>query len=111
VRGQLYLPFDVLSRHGVRREDVAAGHTTAELLAALSELRLEARAHLAQAGRLAANIPGGLLPAWLPLALVRPILDGMERGQYDPFHPPDLAPWRRQWRLWRAARRPQRIFS
>jgi phytoene synthase len=111
ARGQLFLPFDILSRHEVRREDIAGGRTTTELRAALSELRLDARAHLEQAGQLAADIPGALLPAWLPLALVRPILDGMERPQYDPFHPVEFAPWRRQWRLWRAARRPERIFA
>jgi hypothetical protein len=47
------------------------------------------------------------LPAFLPVALVRPSLDGMARR--DPFAPAELSPWRRQWLIWRAARNPARI--
>jgi hypothetical protein len=36
--------------------------------------------------------------------LVAPLLDRIERNP-DPFRPIELAPWRRQWILWRAARR------
>jgi hypothetical protein len=43
----------------------------------------------------------------LPLAVVRPWLDRSERT--DPFAPTELAPWRRQWLIWRAARNPARI--
>jgi hypothetical protein len=35
----------------------------------------------------------------------------MEGEDYDPFVPVEMPPWRRQWRLWRASRRPARIFS
>ncbi len=109
ARGQLCVPIEILARHGAHQEATLAGRATEELHAALREMRGEARAHLAQAGALAAALPAALLPAWLPLALVRPILDGMERG--DPFRPAELAQWRRQWRLWRAAQKPERIFS
>jgi phytoene synthase len=108
ARGQLYVPIEVLDRHGVTRKDVAVGHATPQLHAALGEMRRKARGHLAQAARLAADMPTELLPAVLPIALVRPVLDHMER--HDPFAPGRLAQWRRQWRLWRAARRPARIF-
>jgi phytoene synthase len=40
----------------------------------------------------------------LPVALVRPVLDRMERSRYRPFRPRDVPQWRRQWALWRAAR-------
>ena len=43
-------------------------------------------------------------PALLPVALVRPALDRMERRSYQPFSPSELPQWRRQWVLWRAAR-------
>jgi phytoene synthase len=109
ARGQLYVPIEVLDRHGVTREDVAAGLATPQLHAALGEMRRKARGHLAQAARLAADMPTELLPAFLPIAPVRPVLDRMER--HDPFAPGGLAQWRRQWRLWRAARRPARIFA
>jgi len=111
ARGQLYLPVEALDRHGARQEDIAAARATPQLLAALSEMRRKARTHLAEAGRLAAHMPAELLPALLPSALVRPILDRMDRPDYDPFRPPSLAQWYRQWRLWRAAKRPGQMFT
>jgi phytoene synthase len=104
ARRQLYVPLDVLDRHGARPEDIFAGRTTAELGAALAEMRDSARHHLAAVGPLFEPIPAKLLPAFLPIALIRPLLDRMERS--DPFRPVDLPQWRRQWLIWRAARRP-----
>jgi len=49
------------------------------------------------------------MPAVLPIALVRPSLDRLERG--DAFAPSEIAPWRRQWLIWRAARNPARIVG
>jgi 15-cis-phytoene synthase len=111
ARGQLFLPFELLERHGVREQDLTAKPATPQLRAAFAELRRQARAHLAQAGRLAGGVPDTGLPALLPVALVGPLLDRMERAGYDPFVPVEMPPWRRQWRLWRASRRPARIFS
>ena len=111
ARGQLFLPSDVLERHGVERRDLAAEPASAGLRAALAEMRGQARRHLQVAARLAPALPVPALPALLPVALVRPLLDRMERGDYDPFAGVDLPQWRRQWRLWRAARKPERIFS
>jgi 15-cis-phytoene synthase len=110
ARAQLYLPLEVLERHGVG-QDFAARPATAPLRDALAELRGHAREHLAQARRLAEGVPPALLPALLPVALAGPLLDRMERADYDPLTPVELAPWRRQWLLWRAARRPARIFA
>jgi 15-cis-phytoene synthase len=111
ARGQLFLPLEVLQRHGVQPHELAARRATPQLRAALAELRGHARQHLAQAGRLAQGISDAIKPALLPVALVRPLLDRMERRDYDPFVPVELAQFRRQWRIWRAARRPSRIFS
>jgi phytoene synthase len=111
ARGQIFLPLEVLQRHGVRLEDLAAQHATPELRAALAEMRRKAREHLAQAARAADDIPAAALPALLPVALVQPVLERMERADYDPFVPVETPQWRRQWRLWRAAGRPRRIFS
>jgi phytoene synthase len=112
ARGQLYLPIEILERHGAHPQDLSAKQATPpQLRAALADMRLRAREHLAQAGRLIDSVPSAVLPALLPVALARPLLDRMERGDYDPFVPVEVMPWRRQWRLWRAARRPSRIFS
>lgn len=110
-RRQLYLPLDVLSRHGAEREDIFAGRATPELRAALAEMRLYARRHLVAALACLATAPVTILPALLPVALVNKTLGAMERADYDPFQPRPIMAWRRQWLLWRAARDPRRIFQ
>jgi phytoene synthase len=104
ARHQLYLPAEVMQRHGAQAEDVFAGKATAEVRAALAELRLRARGHLAAARERIGDAPAALIPALLPAALARPTLDRMERRSYRPFKPAELPQWRRQWILWRAAR-------
>jgi phytoene synthase len=104
ARRQLYVPAETMARYGARPEDVFAGNATTELRAALAELRLRARQHLDAARRLIGEMPEPAAPALLPLALVRPLLDRMERHSYRPLDPKDMPQWRRQWILWRAAR-------
>jgi phytoene synthase len=104
-RGQLYLPADLMERHGAQSIDVFAGRATTELRAVLAELRLVARHHLGAARGLLNDMAPQVAPALLPVALVRPALDRMERRSYQPFSPSELPQWRRQWVLWRAARR------
>jgi phytoene synthase len=111
ARGQLFVPLEVLDRHGAIRQDVASGRATPELRAALAELRLGARRHLAAARDLIATAPPAVMPALLPVALAGPTLARMERRDYDPFAPVEIAQWRRQWLIWRAARRPTRMFG
>src|ERR1051326_5756013 len=105
-RGQLYLPADVLARHGISASDIVAGRTADALRAALAELRAFARGNLAAFAVRRDQLPAAVPPAFLPIALVPAYLDLMDRRDYDPFTTPvDLAQWRSQWRLWRAARR------
>jgi phytoene synthase len=111
ARGQLFVPLEVLERHGGHRQDAVSGQATPELRAALAEMRLIARRHLAAARDLIAAAPAAVMPALLPVALAGPTLARMERGHYDPFVPVEIAQWRRQWLLWRAARRPERMFG
>ncbi len=109
ARRQLYVPFEVLQQYGATAEDIFAMRVTAELRAALAELRLRARRHLVRVGAASAQIPGQALPVFLPLAPLRQWLLDMERADYNPFTPPDVPQWRRQWRIWRAAKAPRRI--
>jgi phytoene synthase len=102
ARGQLYLPRDLLDRHGVKPADVLARRATAELRAALAELHGIARTHLDAFGRIA--VPPAFGPAFLPLVVSDLYLTRLER-QRDPFQLLEIPQWRRQWCLWRAARR------
>ncbi len=111
ARGQLYLPLDILQRHGTDRVEALGGRPTPELHAALVDLRGEARGHLDTARAEFAAAPPEVVPALLPVALVPATLERMERPGYDPFVPIEIPQWRRQWRLLRAARRPARMFG
>lgn len=105
-RGQIYLPADLLAEHGVLDEDILGGRASAALLDAMAELRGSARKHLEKARVSFADSPSAARLAFLPIALVEPYLRCMERPDYDPFKTPIEVPqWRRQWTLWRAARR------
>jgi phytoene synthase len=107
ARGQLYLPAEILDRHQVHVHDLFAGRSSAGLEAALAELRGLARHHLAATSEGVKALPDRAMSAFLPVALVRPSLDRLDRS--DSFTPVELAPWRRQWLIWRAARNPARI--
>ena len=107
ARRQLYLPLELLDRHGVDAADVFAGRSSPALNQAAADLRGLARRHLAAAADLLGALPGQALPAFLPLAPVRRSLDRMDRS--DAFSPQVLSPWRRQWLIWRAARNPKRL--
>jgi phytoene synthase len=105
-RGQVFLPAQIFNRHGVTRDEIVTGRAGPGLAAALAEIRELARDHLRRARALKATIPANTTPAFLPAALVEPYLARMERAGYDPFRSiVDLPQWRKQWRLWRAARR------
>jgi phytoene synthase len=106
ARGQVYVPLDVLAAHGAGRDDMLAGRAGPPVLAALADMRDHARRHLAAARDAMHGVAGEVQAAFLPLSLVELYLRAMERRGYDPFRTViDVPQWRRQWALWRAARR------
>ena len=111
ARRQLYIPLEVMDRHQVKPEDIFAEQVSGPILAALAEMREIAHRHLAAAQAKLQSAPTEILPAFLPLALVGPQLRWMASSDYQPFALNQIAPWRRQWLLWRAARDPSRIFG
>jgi 15-cis-phytoene synthase len=111
ARRQLYVPLDVLARHGADPESIFAGKATDELRAALAEMRLYVRRQLAAAQEFVSAVPEAIMPVLLPVALVRPMLARMELPGYEPFTFMPAPRWRQQWRLWRAARNPARMFG
>jgi phytoene synthase len=111
ARHQLYIPLEVLDRHTVDRESIAAGEDSAELRAALAELRRHARRQLTAAAMEAGDVPVAVMPALLPLMLIGPTFKRMDRRGYEPFAPAPLSRIMRQWLLWRGARDPRRIFA
>jgi phytoene synthase len=106
-RGQIYLPADLLAHHHVDHAEILSGASNLALLDALAALREKAWEHFAEVDRLLSALPPAVQPAFLPLVLVNAYLSRMERKDYDPYTTPvEIPQWRRQWMLWRAARRP-----
>jgi len=110
-RRQLYVPLDVLARHGADRDEIFAGRVDEGLHAALADMRAQARRHLAAARLELKTAPTEILPALLPAAVIGAALARMERRGYQPFARDDVPAWRRQWLIWRAARNPDRILK
>ena len=111
ARRQLYVPLEVLERHGVGREDVFAKVGGAPLQAAFAELIRHALRHLAAAGSGLAVATPVILPALLPVAVAGPQLRHMEQAGGDPFAATPMSGLRRQWLIWRAACDPRRMFE
>jgi 15-cis-phytoene synthase len=105
-RGQVFIPAEILARHGARRDDILAGRSSPGVYAALRDMRAFAREHLAAARAAAGDIRPEASSAFLPAALCDLYLRQMERRGYNPFRTLIEAPqWRRQGNLWLAARR------
>jgi 15-cis-phytoene synthase len=108
ARRQMFVPLEILERHGVSRAAIEARQNSPELRAALADLRAHAQASFAAFRRAAADIPERSAPAYLVAAVVPALLAKLERAT-DPFGTVDLPQWRRQWIIWRAARRWPRL--
>jgi phytoene synthase len=103
-RRQLFVPLQLLQRHGSGMEEVFAGKETPTLRAALDELIGEARAHAKTALTLLPDIPPEARAVFLPLALVARDLERMARADNNPFVPHATSRLRTLWTLWRASR-------
>ncbi len=90
----------ILGARGEAVEHIAR-HAGLARLAADAARETEARAHLDAARGLLPHIEPEALPALLPAATIRASL-----ARATP-----LPLWRRQWLIWRAARKPDRIFA
>jgi phytoene synthase len=104
-RRQLFVPLQAAP------EDIFAGQGSPGLLNALGMLRTRAREHFTAFEQALPHAPAAAMPALLPVALVPGYLSLMDRPDYDPFRTAvEIPQWRRQWVLWRAARRYARIM-
>lgn len=109
MRGQVYVPKELLLKHGATRDDVVSGRGGPGVAAALGDMRALARQHLDHTRSLTHTISPTIAPAFLPAAVVESYLQQMEKPGYDPYTSVVQTPqWRRQLTLWRQARRAMR---
>ncbi len=103
--GGRFVPLELLDRHGVSPDDARAGVDSGPLRSALGELRALALDRFEAARARAGGLEDATRTALLPVATVPLYLELMSRRDYNPFRwVAEPQPWRRQWRLWRAAR-------
>jgi phytoene synthase len=105
ARRQVFVPLELMAQHGVAREEIEARQNIAGLRGALAALRDHVRAAFARFHAAAPDIPESCAPAFLVTELVPPLLARLDAAAADPFESVGVPQWRRQWTLWRAARR------
>ncbi|MGX1305580.1 phytoene synthase [Amorphus suaedae] len=105
-RGQVFLPADLLERHGTSAERMIANPGDPATRAAVREFAEHGLHHLGRCRLYGDTVPAATSPAFLTLALVPPVLEGTAAAGYEPSAS-DLSGSRLRslWRLWRAARR------
>jgi phytoene synthase len=108
ARRQLFVPQELLDRHGVTRAAIEARQNSPELRAALAELRAHASGAFAKFRLAATEIPERCAPAFLAAAVAPEWLAKLDRAA-DPFDAVEVPRWRRQWIIWRTARRWPRL--
>lgn len=107
-RGQLYVPADILKSAGLDRDGFLAGKETGSINQALTAFVALGQEHLRKAREASGQIAAECFAAFLPVALVKPVLDRAEKSGAALLEAPLVIPqWRRQIRLWNAARRRQ----
>lgn len=104
ARGQCYIPLDILSASGASVETLLAGKDETALARIVKAMSALARDHLSAFNQGAAMIPASLRPAFLPIALVGPYLEAIDRlGAKAAFKTAEISTWRRHWLLLRTA--------
>jgi 15-cis-phytoene synthase len=104
VRRQLFVPLQLLEKHGSGMEQVLSGKQTPQARAAIDELVAAARRHLDAALALLAEAPAELRSIFLPLAIARADLKRLSRADNDPFVPHFRSRFSTLWITWRASR-------
>ncbi len=104
ARRQLFVPLQLLEKHGSGMEQVFAGKQTPQARAAIDELIASAQQHLDTALGLLAEMPPEVRPIFLPLAIARADLARLSRADNDPFLPHFRSRFSTLWVTWRASR-------
>jgi len=105
-RGQCFIPEDVLAVHGLTPAHILSGRWDDPVQRTIGDLVQHARERLKEARALLGTIPSAALPAFLPVSLTDLALDAATRSGSNPLKQPiEISQLRRQWTLWRAARR------
>jgi phytoene synthase len=105
-RGQCFIPTEMLERHGLTPAHVLANRNPEALATVLAELRAHAGQRLGEARAKARAMTPEAFPAYLPASLTSLYLARLEQlGTRSLNEIAEVAQWRRQWVLYRNARK------
>lgn len=106
ARGQCFVPRDLLAAAGTTPEEFVGGGSAAPAIRAIDAMTALAVEHLQRFSGQAAALPEVLRPAFLPLAIVPPVLARLAKmGPRLLNETADVPAWRKQWAMFRAASR------
>jgi phytoene synthase len=93
ARGRSIIPADILAGHSLSGADIFADPPPAHLEKAVGDLAARGRGHFNKAQSLAGDLPRALRSAFLPLAVVPPLLARVDRSGPEILrHPAVLSP-------------------
>ncbi len=105
ARHQCYVSGDILTKVDATLDDYFSAENEELMVSMVCELIAEARRHQALFRSNFECLPTELKPAFLPMCLVSPYLARFEKMAKSAVRTPvDIAQWRKQIYLWRAAR-------
>ena len=104
ARRQLFIPLQLLEKHGSGVEAVFGGKQTPPARAAIDEVIGQAQQHLEVALTLLAETVPEMRAIFLPLAIARRDLARLSRADNDPFVPHFRSRFSTLWLTWRASR-------
>ena len=103
---QCFVPLDILASFDLKPEDLIKPEHAAAALRVVAEMREKARQRLLEARKIARTIKPAAMPAFLHIALTEPYLDEAARQGVRLLRGGgELSQWRKQWILWKAARK------
>jgi phytoene synthase len=106
ARGQCYVPRTLLEQHGASTADLLSGREHRGVGTAIAALIAHGRKRLAEARALAKSITREAFPAFLCASLTDLYFDRLEAAGSAILHQDiEVSQLRRQYTLWRSARR------
>jgi phytoene synthase len=105
AHGRVRIPSDVLGGQEASPADVLGARNPAQVRAAVLELRAIADQRVRRFFEAAATLPERARSAYLPMAVVPLYLGAMGPPSWDLYTSAEVAQWKRQWHIWRVARR------
>jgi 15-cis-phytoene synthase len=94
-RGHVYVPTELLARHGAAGMDLLAGQATASVSAVLDELTSRAAGHFDAFLGVAKDLPVAPRPALLPVAIIPLILRRLRKHRHGTLSVAEITPLRR----------------